>query len=186
MSQKTALVIIFDGVEELEAIAPIDILRRAEVEVSVAAVGPRKRVTGRNQIVIEADRHLQEVAELDVDLVVLPGGPGHKTLLEDQSVLDLLQSQQGKGGLVGSICAGPVVLKRAGLLEGRRFTSFPATAEHLPDREPEAPVVVDGTLITSQGAGTAVPFALALVAELMGKSTAEAVAEEICFPPQLG
>lgn len=183
MSQKNALVIVMDGVEELEALAPVDILRRAEVNVTVASAGSAKRVTGRNQIVIEADVPLSEIVGTDFDLVVIPGGPGHKTLLEDESVLDLLRAHHQKGGLMGSICAGPVVLKAAGLLDGRRFTSFPATAEKLPDRDPDAPVVIDGTLITSQAAGTAVPFALALVAQLVGKDKAEAVAESICYQP---
>jgi 4-methyl-5(b-hydroxyethyl)-thiazole monophosphate biosynthesis len=181
MSQKTALVIVVDGVEELEAIAPIDLLRRAEVDVTVAATGPGTRITGRDQIRIEADMLLADVAGKAFDLVVIPGGPGHTSLLENQDVIDRLQAQQRRGGLVGSICAGPLVLKKAGLLEGKRYTSFPGTADQLPDRDPSASVVIDGNLITSQGAGTAIQFALALVGGLSGQEKARAVAESICF-----
>ncbi len=184
MSRKEALVIIVDGVEELEAVAPIDILRRAEVEVTVAAVGPARRITGRDQIRIEADVMLEEVAGRDFDLVVVPGGPGHSTLLDSQAVLEILQAQQRRGGLVGSICAGPLVLQKAGLLTEKRYTSFPATADQLPERDPDKPVVVDGTLITSQAAGTAIAFALALVQALLGPEKARAVSESICYRDQ--
>jgi 4-methyl-5(b-hydroxyethyl)-thiazole monophosphate biosynthesis len=181
MSQKTALVIILDGVEELEAIAPVDLLRRAEVDVTVAAAGPGLGVTGRDRIRIEADTLLANVQDATFDLVVIPGGPGHASLLENQAVIEILQAQQRRGGLVGSICAGPLVLKKAGLLDGRRYTSFPGTADKLPDRDPDASVVIDGNLITSQGAGTAIQFALALIGGLAGHEKAREIAEAICF-----
>ena len=182
MSNKKALVIIVDGVEEIEAVSPIDILRRAEVDVTVASVGDSATVTGRGDIRIVADCRLEALEDTDFDLLVIPGGPGHKALLEDESVISRLQIQHARGGLIGSICAGPLVLQKAGLLEGRHFTSFPGTAEKLPARDSDTLVVVDRNLITSQGAGTAVNFGLALVEELLGTETARKVADSICFP----
>jgi 4-methyl-5(b-hydroxyethyl)-thiazole monophosphate biosynthesis len=178
----STLVIIMDGVEELEATAPIDLLRRAEVEVTVATAGNSLQVVGRNGIHIEGDRLLSEVAGNSFDLIVIPGGPGHATLLENSDVLKRLAEQHARAGLIGSICAGPVVLKKAGVLDGRRYTSFPGTSDLLPDRDPASPVVVDGHLITSQGAGTAILFALALVEALCGKAKRQEVAASICHP----
>lgn len=180
MSQKTALVIIMDGVEEIEAVAPIDLLRRGGAAVTVAAASNQTRVVGRDDIVFLADCCLHAVDQQVFDLVVVPGGPGHALLLENTSVLQLLQAQHARGGLIGSICAGPLVLEKAGVLEGKRFTSYPGTAAQLPDRDPEAAVVVDGPLITSQGAGTALPFALALAQSLLGEEAAREIARAIC------
>ena len=182
MKKPTALVIIFDGVEEMEATAPIDLLRRAGVEVTVTSAFPKREVEGRNGIRLVADKTLSDCRDLSVDLVVLPGGPGHADLLGHESLHDLLRRQEKENKWIGSICAGPVVLKTAGILEDRRFTSFPGTQEKIPDRIPDKAVVVDGKLITSQGAGTATHFALALVEALCGSAERDKVADSICFP----
>jgi 4-methyl-5(b-hydroxyethyl)-thiazole monophosphate biosynthesis len=178
----TALVIIVDGVEELEATAPIDLLRRAGVGVTVASAGESKTVSGRNGIQLGADVLLHELAADVYDLVVVPGGPGHVTLLENADLLGRLSAQNARNGWIGSICAGPLVLKKAGVLDGRRFTSFPGTSAQLPDRDPVSPVVVDGNLVTSQGAGTAILFGLALVQALCGEAVRREIAESICLP----
>jgi 4-methyl-5(b-hydroxyethyl)-thiazole monophosphate biosynthesis len=180
MKTPTALVIVVDGVEELEAVAPIDLLRRAEVAVTVAAAGESREITGRNAIRMCADRLLSEVAAEPFDLVVIPGGPGHVTLLADATVLGLLARQHARAALVGSICAGPLVLNEAGILKGRRFTSFPGTAGQLPGRDPASPVVRDGNIITSQAAGTATAFGLALVEALCGPDKRAGIAASIC------
>jgi len=182
MNKPTALVLIFDGVEEMEATAPIDLLRRAGVEVTVASAFHSREVKGRNGIRLVADKTLSDCRDLSVDLLVLPGGPGHANLLDHESLQTLLRQQEKENKWIGSICAGPVVLKQAGILEGRRFTSFPGTQEKLPERIPDQTVVVDGKLITSLGAGTATHFALALVEALCGAGERASVADSICFP----
>jgi 4-methyl-5(b-hydroxyethyl)-thiazole monophosphate biosynthesis len=176
----TALVIISDGIEELEAVAPIDCLRRAGVGVTVASASSSLTVTGRNQIKIGADVMLDSCSG-DYSLIVIPGGPSHVSMLEDSRILDMLRSQEKAGKLIGSICAGPVVLKKAGILEGKSFTSFPGTKDILPERDPQSEVVRDGNLITSQGAGTAVAFALALVKATCGESAAKSIGDSICY-----
>lgn len=176
----TALVIITDGIEELEAVAPVDCLRRAGVEVTVASATSSLTVTGRNQIQICADVNLDSCSR-EYALIVIPGGPSHVSMLEDSRILDILRKQEKAGKLIGSICAGPVVLKKAGILEGKSFTSFPGTKEVLPERDAQSEVVRDGNLITSQGAGTAVAFALALVEATCGEAASKSIAESICY-----
>jgi 4-methyl-5(b-hydroxyethyl)-thiazole monophosphate biosynthesis len=180
-TEKNALVVIADGVEEVEAVTPIDLLRRAGVRVTVASASGSLLVRGRNAIEIKADTLLRDHPEMEVDLLVIPGGPGHQTLANDEGVLDLVRAQDASNKLIGSLCAGPVVLKAAGILEGRRYTSFPATRETLPERIPDQSVVVDRNLVTSQAAGTAYPFALQLVESLLGPQARKEIAESTCF-----
>lgn len=180
--QKTALVLVIDGVEEIEAVTAIDLLRRAGVHVTVTATSGSLIVRGRNGIEIKADALLSDHSPMEVDLLVIPGGPGHQAMARQESVLEILRDHHEREGWIGSICAGPVVLEAAGVLGGRRYTSFPATAEQLPERIPDEPVVVDGKLITSQGAGTAYLFALRLVECLCGPEKAGEIAASTCFP----
>ena len=180
MKNPTALIIIFAGVEELEAVAPIDCLRRAGTGVTVAALSANLHVEGRNGIKLCADKTLDSCLENDYDMVIIPGGPGHALLMDDSRVLNLLNRQNSAGNWIASICAGPLVLEKAGLLDGKRFTSFPATAEKLPDRDAVQRVVRDGNIITSQGAGTAIDFGLSLVAALFDEAKSREIAAEIC------
>jgi 4-methyl-5(b-hydroxyethyl)-thiazole monophosphate biosynthesis len=159
----TALVIIIDRVEELEAIAPIDCLRRAGVRVMVASAGEGLKVTGRNGIGLVADSLLVSCLGQSHDLVVVPGGPGHAQLAENEELLGLLRKQHASGKLVG-----------------KAFTSFPGTADILPGRDPSRRVVRDGNIITSQGAGTALEFALELVEALCGESVRREISASIC------
>lgn len=176
-----AIIFLVDGVEELEAVAPVDCLRRAGVEVELVAVQENLEIRGRNGLRLLADRHLAEAGREEADLLLVPGGPGHKTLRADRRLLDLLRRQIAAGRDVGAICAGPTVLMEAGLLDGRRYTAHFSTAEELPDAAGEA-VVEDGPLITSQGAGTAVEFGLCLVRRLCGEQASADVRAAICAP----
>ena len=115
------------------------------------------------------------------DLLVIPGGPSHVPMSEDQRILEIIRHQDTAGKWIGSICAGPVVLDKAGVLEGHAFTSFPGTQDALPSRDPERRVIRDGNLITSQGAGTATDFAIALVEAVCGPDSAHAIAASICY-----
>jgi 4-methyl-5(b-hydroxyethyl)-thiazole monophosphate biosynthesis len=167
-----ALVLLAEGLEEIEAVTLIDVLRRAGVEVTTASLGDTL-VTGAHNVSLMADRRLGDVADQVFDVVLLPGGmPGAQHLRDDQRVLQLLRRQFGAGRYVGAICAAPIVLDAAGILNGKRATSYPGFA--LPDaRYSEARVVVDGAIATSRGPGTAMEFALQWVAILVGTQTAE-------------
>lgn len=175
---KRALVIVFDGVEEIEALTPVDILRRASVQVTVASVLPQPMVTGRNEITFAADTDLSKIDPSGFDIIILPGGPGVFKLLENQSIRDILVGQSQAGKNIAAICAAPKVLAQHGLLEGITATSHASVREELPSASDET-VVVDGLVTTSQGAGTAVAFSLSLVEQLCDKETAEQIAASI-------
>lgn len=176
---KNVLVPVADGTEDLEAVAIIDVLRRAEARVTVASVTKNRQVTFSRGLVITADTLLADCMHHEYDLVVLPGGiPGAENLRDSADLVSLLKRQRESGQLYGAICASPaVILEHHGLLEGRQATCHPAFVEQLTNKDRAAfKVVVDGNCITSQGAGTAVEFSLALVEQLFGKEKRDEVA----------
>jgi 4-methyl-5(b-hydroxyethyl)-thiazole monophosphate biosynthesis len=173
----TVLVILAPGFEEIEAVTPIDVLRRAGAEVTVAGLadGP---VPGSRGIRILPDSSLEAEAEKDYDLVVLPGGmPGATNLREDPRVVSIVKRTLAADRTVGAICASPaVVLDAVGVLAGRRATCHPALANQMVEGElTDERVTVDGNIITSKGPGTAMEFALALVTALYGPDRAAEV-----------
>ncbi|PIE55781.1 MAG: DJ-1 family protein [Desulfobulbus propionicus] len=177
--RKTVLVPVADGIEELEAVAIIDILRRAGAEVTVAAVTQRLDIVCSRGVKLTADTFLGDCKESDYDLVALPGGlPGAEHLRDSRELTAILERQRQKNALYAAICASPVVvLEHHGLLAGRQATCHPGFSEHLVDRQQAASrVVVDGNCITSQGPGTAVEFALTLVEQLFGTDRRTTVA----------
>lgn len=179
---KTALVILAEGFEEIEAITPIDILQRAGVKVTVASLGENLAQDGKHGIRVHADALLQTALENTYDLVVLPGGPGHKHLRSDKRVLELIRKQVAEDRLLGAICAAPTVLKEADILPSR-YTAHFSVADELTEIVEDASVVEEGYVITSRGAGTAVEFALALVSRLCGGELACKIAGDICYRP---
>ena len=172
---KRVLVPISRGFEEIEALCVVDILRRAGVEVVLACLEEERTVMGRSGIQVIADQTLSAaLAAGPYDLVVLPGGlPNAHALCDDERVIACVQGQLAAGAWVAAICAAPLALQRAGVLEGLRLTSHPSVRDQLPgDRYSEDRVVVDGRVVTSRAAGTALEFAFTLVRLLVG---AEAV-----------
>jgi 4-methyl-5(b-hydroxyethyl)-thiazole monophosphate biosynthesis len=137
-------------------------------------------VTGRNGMTIHADATLAAIGAGDFDCLLLPGGPGVARLRADLRVLALVARQVGSNRWVAAICAAPLVLNAAGLLEGRRYTAHFSVADELPKVLSGERVVVDGRLITSRGAGTALDFGLQIVEKLFGPEKAAEVAHSIC------
>lgn len=174
------LAILAEGFEEIEAITPIDLLRRAGVQVTVAALAEDHRVIGRTQIAVHADTALESVRAEAFDLIFLPGGPGVKHLRNDPRVRTLVLEQNAAGRWLAAICAAPTVLHDAGLLTGRRYTAHFSVANELHDILAEGRVVVDGHVVTSRGAGTALDFGLKLVELLVSLQEADRVARSIC------
>lgn len=168
---KKVAVILASGFEEIEALTPVDVLRRANFDVEMIGLTD-SQVRGSHGILVEADSLF--TGDLSgFDLIVLPGGmPGSVNLRDHDGLIEELQKAVNRGGLVAAICAAPIVLERAGLLEGRRYTCYPgkeadiASGQHLQDK-----VVVDGPIITSRGAGTSMDFALELVDRLDGDAS---------------
>jgi protein deglycase len=165
------LVPLAPGFEEIEAITVIDVLRRAQIGVAVAAL-EGKEVEGAHGIRVGADLSLDAARAAEFDAIVLPGGqPGTRNLAADPRVLELVRTLAQSGKIVAAICAAPTVLEAAGVLAGRRATAFPG--EELPSAEYSFDrVVEDDNLVTSRAAGTAMEFALALVRRLAGHGVA--------------
>jgi len=181
---KKVLVPIADGTEEIEAVCIIDVLRRAGADVTVASVDGLQ-ITASRGVKIVADCLIYDCLTTDYDLIAVPGGmPGAERLSDADAVVRLLQGQRRKERLYAAICAAPaVVLETHGLLENRRATSHPSFSDRLSDQSAiDSRVVVDGNVITSQGPGTAIEFALTLVELLFGKEKAEEVAEPMMVP----
>ena len=178
----TVLTILPEGFEEIEAITPIDLWRRAKITVRIASLGSKLKVTGRNGITVVADQLLSAVApEAVFDLLFLPGGPGVAHLRASPEVREIIGRQYAAGRDIAAICAAPLVLHDAGLLAGRRYTAHPSAETELTEILADEKVVEDGSLITSRGAGTAMAFGLRTLARLTNETTAQSVAESICL-----
>lgn len=178
----TVLAILGDGFEEIETLAPIDLLRRAGAALTTASLNADIHVTGRSNVVIHADTVLGKVTgPEDFDCLLIPGGPGVKALRADARVQALVRAYAAKDKWIAAICAAPLLLKDAGLLQGRQYTAFPGTIGELPEMQSSMKVVRDGRLITSRGAGTSLEFGLAIIEHLMGPSKAAEIGASICM-----
>jgi 4-methyl-5(b-hydroxyethyl)-thiazole monophosphate biosynthesis len=177
--KKRVLCLLFPGFEEIETIAPVDLLRRAGVEVVVASLTGDQFVTGRCNVTIRADVSLAEVENQEFDLLLVPGGPGIKAVRADGRPAKLARAFAESGKPVAAICAAPTVLADAGLLSGRRFTSHAGVLAELPQSLVHERVVEDDNIITSRGAATSVDFGLALVRRLCGEQSLEEVSKGI-------
>lgn len=175
--KKRVLCLLADGFEEIETVTPVDLLRRAGVEVVIASLDGRM-AAGRGGMRLEADAILADLDASGFDMLLIPGGPGVVKMRGDGRAASLAREFASADKPVAAICAAPLVLKDAGLLEGRRFTAYQSVRKELGGGLDER-VVVDGNLITSRGAGTAMDFSLALVSRLLGQAAADRVAEEI-------
>ena len=176
---KTVLIPIADGTEELEAATIIDVLRRANAEVTVASVSTIQ-VTASRGMNLVADCLIGDCIDETYDMIALPGGlPGADHLRDCVPLIDMLKSQKQAGRLYAAICASPAVaLVPHGLLDDKQATCYPACADQLPDSsKADQRVVVDGNCITSQGPGTALEFSIELARQLFDDNKARQVAE---------
>jgi len=177
---KRALIAAADGVEDLECVTLIDVLRRADIEVLVASIEERRMITCARGTRLTADAMLVDVLAQDFDLIVLPGGmPGAQHLADFEPLAERVRKQAKAGELFAAICAAPALaLQSYGVLRQRRMTCYPAFSDRLSGCTfVDEAVVVDGNCITSQGPGTALAFALTLVEQLVGRGTRTEVAK---------
>ncbi len=179
------LVPLAQGCEELEAVTLVDLFRRAKLEVITASLDDQPVRASRGTVLI-ADQALDAVLEHDFDMIVLPGGlPGSDHLRDDPRIQQLITRLHDAGKIVAAICAAPRALAAAGVLEGRRATSYPGTLDRMdiPGMTYlEQAVVVDGNVVTSRGPGTAMDFALTLIELLAGSATRQAVEDPLLRP----
>ncbi len=176
---KKVLVVLADGFEEIEAITPIDVLKRAGLDVTIAGLSS-KTVTGTHGIKFQTDLLLEEYKNLP-DAIILPGGlPGAKNLAESPKVIELVKKMDQAKKVVGAICAAPaLVLAPNGILNGRKATCYPGFEKNfsLQINFSHERVIVDGHVITSRGPGSALEFSLQLVEVLVGKEHAKELSE---------
>lgn len=188
---KKVLIILTDGFEEIEAVTPIDILRRAGFSVTVAGL-EKKEVKGSHGIRVIADCLLSDIsvearhAVPLPDAILFPGGPGAEALGKSQAVKSWIEKMRGAGRIVGAICAAPAaVLAPTGILEGKKATCFPGYEKRLGAKAvfSSERVVTDGDLVTSRGPGTAMEFSLELVRKLAGPSKAAEISGTVLARP---
>jgi 4-methyl-5(b-hydroxyethyl)-thiazole monophosphate biosynthesis len=174
------IIILPEVVEEAEAVGTIDLLRRAGIDVTVLGLSSNE-ITGSHGIVIKTDGVLGGFAG-DFDALVLPGGPGHKALLESEKVLALVKRAFSKGLLCAAICAAPKVFGKAGILKGKKACCYPGCESMLEGAQiVRSDMVRDGNVITGRGVGTVIPFALEIITYIKGKTVADAVADAILW-----
>ncbi len=171
-------VFLANGLEEIEALTPIDILRRAGVDVTTVAVGGSDSVIGSHKIQISADIPDSLYRDSKPDMIILPGGMPGASNLDNSNVVDAaLKAANRTGAYICAICAAPMVLGKRGLLEGKNVTCYPGFEKYLYGAKlTDKSVVRDGNVITAKGMGVALDFSLELVTALCGKDKADELA----------
>jgi len=171
-------IILGKGFEEIEAIAPCDILRRGGVSVSFAAVGNDRAVTGGHGITLLADVLVSEADIASAEAIMVPGGMGGvETIMADKTAMKFIAQAAKAGVLLTAICAGPSVLAKLDLIDGRDITCYPGTENRMgrANCQTEKPVISESGLITARAPGSSVDFGLALLARLKDEKSAEKV-----------
>jgi len=173
---------VADGFEDIEAMTVVDVLRRAGITIDIVGV-PGTFIRSRSGVRITVDKRLQEVNVDEYDGVIIPGGnEGVKNLSRSISLLNMIKKMNAQGKLVGAICAAPLILAKIGVLDDKRATIYPGLERELTYPR-DGPVVVDKNVITSQGPGTAMDFALKLVEVLAGKGEIQKLKEKLIYKP---
>ena len=178
---KKVAILAAPGFEEIELMAPLDILRRLNMDVVLAGVQSDK-VVSTHEVTVSTDTMLDKLHADKLDALILPGGAGSWVLRDTPEVIHLVKKMHEAGKLVAAICAAPSVLAALGLLEGKNATAHAAFQDklagaHVLDTE----VVVDGNITTSYGLGGAIPFALELVRQLAGEAEADRIRNAIAY-----
>ena len=181
------LIPLAEGSEEMEAVISIDTLRRAKFEVVVAGISPGV-ITCSRGVKIVPDAPWEKIDPASFDIIVVPGGTGGVAhLRKDARVLEAVRQHVRAGKLVAAVCAGPLVLQDAGVLDGKKATCHPGVAQELTRANRlNEPVVEDGLVMTSQGAGTTMAFALAIVRRVIGLEKMTEVARGMVAWEMLG
>lgn len=176
-------ILLAPGFEEMEALVPADLLRRADIPVSLVGVG-EKTVAGGRGFPVVCDLTMDEIHPREAEMVVLPGGGvGVTNLGEDPRVEQLVRSCAEADGWIAAICAAPSLLSRWGMLAGKNAVCYPTWSDRIPDANylPGEKLAVEGKIITGQAAGTSFEFGLKLIEVLRGEETSLRIRKEICL-----
>lgn len=175
-------VLLTDGFEEIEALTPVDIMRRGELEVRTVSVTGNLQVTGSHGIPVIADMDIEEVNPGNMEMLILPGGPGHTGLDCNKKVHELIDYASENDIFIAAICASPSIIGRKGLLKGKKATAFPGFEQYLYDAEVlKDKVVMDGRFITAKGAGASAEFGFMIVSVLLGENKANELRESMQY-----
>ena len=183
MDDKKVLVFLVNGFEEIEAMAPIDLLRRAGIIVDTVSINEDNQVTSSRKIRVLTDKTIDEINFENYEMIVLPGGPGTENYMKSEKLQEKLKEFSINRKL-GAICAAPTILSALGILNGKQAICFPACEPNLIKDGAiivNQDVVKDNNIITSRGAGTAIDFSLALIEELLGKNKSHEIRKEILY-----
>lgn len=178
------IVFLAEGFEEVEALTVVDYLRRKGIVVDTVSITGEEKVKGSHNITVLADKKIEEIKDLNsYEGVVIPGGlPGATSLRDSEKVIEVVRKMYESNKLTAAICAGPIVLERAGILKGNRVTSYPGFENDLGDcTYEETPVVRDGNIITARGPALAMDFAIEIVKYYLGDDKAEELKEDILY-----
>ena len=185
MTKKVAL-FIENGSEELELIAPLDVMRRANLEVDVISANNEDFITSAHNVKIIADKKIEEINNiLDYDAIVIPGGmPGSTLLRDNKKIIEFYQTMYNSGKLVAAICAAPIVLSAAGITDDKEVTSYPGFDKKINCKSynSEKAVVVDKNVITAQGPAVAILFGYEIVNYLLQDNTADDIKKTMLVP----
>ena len=180
-----AVVFFAEGTEECEALLVVDLLRRAKVEVTIASATGNRAITSSHKVHITADALAEDIDYSDVDMVVLPGGiPGVPNLKADATVRRVCRDFAAEGKVVAAICAAPTALAAFGVLNGKKATVYPGMDADLTAAGASytgLPLTIDGSIVTGEALGAAIPFALALARILAGADAANRVKSAIVY-----
>ena len=174
-------VLMVNGFEDVEAIEPIDIMRRAGIGVKTVGV-MGKNATSSHHITIETDILIDDVNKEDMEMLVLPGGPGHTNLDESGAVQDLITYALEKDIYIAAICASPSILGKRGILDGKKYTCFPGFEKFSPNGIfTGEKATLDGKILTGKGAGAASDFGFKMVEILKNKDVADNLKKEMQY-----
>lgn len=182
---KDVYVFMAEGFEEIEGLTVVDLLRRAGIDTHTVSIADDKRVKGAHKIIVEADMLFDEVDFDHAAMLVLPGGaPGTNNLESHEELLDAILDFHKKGKKIAAICAAPSILANLGILDGIQATGYPSYEDRIKAKGVKFSydqVVISDNIITSRGLGTAIPFSLAIISELMDKETSDKIKKAIVY-----
>lgn len=175
-------ILLANGFEEIEAISVIDILRRANIKLTVVSINDTLEVVSDRKLKVIADITIDKINEKKLNSIILPGGSGHKNLEASSKVISLLNNSYNQNKYIFAICAAPSILGKQGLLKNRKATCYPGFEKYLKGAIISSEdVCVDGKIITSRGPGTAHKFAYKIVETLSNKDLANQLKEGMLF-----
>jgi protein deglycase len=179
---KKAVIHLANGFEEVEAVTPIDVLRRAGCEVTVVSVTGSREVNSSRGLTIVADLLFEQMNYADADIIIFPGGqPGSDNLNKHEGVKELIRNFNARGKMIAAICAAPMILSMADIIQGKRVTCFPGVESKLKGAICTGNAVeTDGNIITGKAAGSAMKFSLLLAEKLIHKNKAEELKKNMC------